>query len=70
MSNLKGVGGVLNPTQMLHGFRIVLTDPSKDIYYWKSIHETKYFDNLNLLYMYPWLFEENPRILLVFYILA
>jgi hypothetical protein len=49
--------GVLNPTQMLHGFRMVLTDPSNDIYYRKSIHETKYFDNLNLLY--PWLFEET-----------
>ena len=24
--------GVLNPTQMLHGFRIVLTDPTEDIY--------------------------------------
>ena len=61
MSNLKGVGWCIKPhtdAPWLH----------EDIYYRKSIHETKYFDNLNLLY--PWLFEENPRILLVFYILA
>jgi hypothetical protein len=48
---------------MLHGFRIVLTEPSKDIYCMESIHETKFFDNLNLLSRFPWLFEET----LVFY---
>ena len=59
--------GVLNPTQMLHGFRIVLTEPSKDIYCMESIHETKFFDNLNLLSM---ALRGDPRILLVFSILA
>ena len=52
---------------MLHGFRIVLTEPSKDIYCMESIHETKFFDNLNLLSM---ALRGDSRILLVFSILT
>ena len=42
-------------------------EPSKDIYCMESIHETKFFDNLNLLSM---ALRGDPRILLVFSILA